>query len=109
MVLFDWELNDFPRETAQVELFHEWVWIALLHIPNTWRFPEAFQNHLCSDHRGDSSGVADGLTGHFLVAGFVVADVVDEDALLLSVLITDNVTTDTSLALCTRTEAGWIR
>lgn len=97
-----------PGEAAKVELLHEGVGIALFHVPDAGLFPKAFEDHLGTDHSGHSSGVADGLTGDFRIALLVVAGIVDEDTLLLSVLRTYDVAADTGLTLCAWTQAGGV-
>lgn len=50
-----------PRKALDVELGHEWIWIELFDVVNTWLRPDALEEHHCADHSGYASGVRDAL------------------------------------------------
>ena len=50
-----------PRKALDVELGHEWIWIELLDVVNTWLRPDALEEHHCADHGRNAGGVRDTL------------------------------------------------
>ena len=103
---FQRQVYHLPRQAAQVELFHERIGVVLLHVPHAGLFPQTTQDHLCTDHRRYASGVADRLAGDFLVALLVVAGVLNEKTLLLTVFGADDVAADAGLTFGARPETA---
>src|SRR5690606_25385017 len=86
--------DDFPRQAMLVHRFHEWIGIHLFHVPHACALPLTLEHHLGADHGGHTGSVGNRLRADFLVAGLVIADVVDDDRTRLAVLDTGDVTTD---------------
>lgn len=75
-----------PRQAEAFERVHKRVGVELLGGENARLFPRARDDERRADHSRHAGGVGDGLRADLAVAGFVVADVVDVQALFLAVL-----------------------
>ena len=60
-------VNFVPRQSLLVELFHEWIWIKFLNIPNAWLLPKPEHEHACTNHGWNASCVADALHASFFI------------------------------------------
>ena len=98
-----------PRQTLLVELFHEWIWIELLNVPYTRLAPQALEEHHCTNHGRNTSGVAYALHTSLLVGSLVRAVVVYIVCLLLAVLKATDAATDRCLTVVVLAEVLRIR
>lgn len=97
-----------PGQAALVELFHEWIRIALFHVPDAWLEPFTGRQHGAPDGRRYASRVADSLGFDLGEALLVIADVVDENLTRLAVFDAGDFATDAGLAFGAGAEGGRI-